>query len=429
MQNSIISDRLKPYLGPQIYTQFTQLAIQKECVNLGQGFPNYPSPQFLRQAISEEALVESLQYTSTSGLPRLLKSGAEFFSKHIGISIDSEKEISIGAGAQTILVSVFQAILNKGDEVICFDPSFDVYKPMIEFQGAKQIGIALKIGKWNNKEEMLRKFENGIFRQDKEDIWKIDLDSLKYHLNDKTKMIILNSPQNPNGKVYDQEELDQLADILENYPNVVICEDAAYHHLPFGDYEIFNYPRSISHKRLSKKTICVISAGKMFSATGLRVGFAIGPESIIKGVKAAQTYHLFCLNPIMQAATAKSLELCMDGQYFKEKRIFYEKQAQTLLKGLVESRLNLNYMVPSGGYFLLTDISNVEIPEQYFIHPDTKETLSRDFAFVYYLANEFGVVCIPMSPYYSDKRIGEKLVRWAFCKTDETIQEACRRLK
>ncbi|CAD8102209.1 unnamed protein product [Paramecium primaurelia] len=165
----------------------------------------------------------------------------------------------------------------------------------------------------------------------------------------------------------------------------------------------------------------------MFSATGLRVGFAIGNEDIIKGMKAAQTYHIFCLNPVNQTATARCLDYTADGLYFYSLRNLYQQQATKLLKGLIDSRLNFNYWVPQGGYFVVTDISNIDIPNKYFIQNDVKVT--RDFAFAHYMINEFGVVCIPCSPYYENKETGQNLVRWAFCKTDETISEAINRLK
>ncbi|CAD8066236.1 unnamed protein product [Paramecium sonneborni] len=165
----------------------------------------------------------------------------------------------------------------------------------------------------------------------------------------------------------------------------------------------------------------------MYSATGLRVGFGIGNEDIIKAMKAAQTYHIFCLNPIIQTATARCLDQTIDGIYFNTISKLYEQQSNKLLQGLIQSKLNFNYWIPSGGYFIVTDIQNIEIPQKYFIQNGIQVT--RDFAFVHYMINEFGVVCIPCSPYYENKEIGQNLVRWAFCKTDETLLEAIHRLK
>ncbi|CAD8177132.1 unnamed protein product [Paramecium octaurelia] len=429
MQDNIIADRMAPYLQLQMYAKFTQLAVKNSCVNMGQGFPNFPPPQFLRQAIAEEALTESLQYTITAGHPRLLKAAADFFEKHMGVKVDTAKEIVASSGAQSVLACVFQALLNPDDEVICFDPAFDFYRPLIEFQGAKHVGVPLKPGQLNSKASILNRFENGKIKFSKEDEWHLDYEYLEQRINAKTKMVILNSPQNPIGKVFSVEELDRLAEILEKHPQIIVCEDAAYHHVVFGGYQPFSYPRCFTHPKLKSKTVCVTSAGKMFSATGLRIGFAMGDEKYIKAIKSAQTYHNFCLNPVLQTATAKCLEQTIDGQYFTEIRDLYEEQSTMLLKGLLESRLNLHCWVPQGGYFLVTDISDVDIPEKYFKDDQDGHQLTKDFAFAYYMACEIGVVCIPCSPYFENKELGSRFVRWAFCKTTETIQDACNRLK
>ncbi|CAD8149363.1 unnamed protein product [Paramecium octaurelia] len=399
-----VSNRMLNYLEPQMYARFTILANQKGCVNLGQGFPNFPPPQFLREALSQEALTEQLQYTQTAGHPKLLNSASYFLEQRMGLKINIDKEIVVSSGAQSVLCCLMQGLLNPNDEVIVFDPAFDLYRPLIEFSGGKHIGVPIKPKVFNTKEMMQKRFQNGQFIYSDDDNWELDFQLIKKRI-----------------------EYDKLAEILEKHPNIVVCEDAAYHHITFGNNQPFIYPRCISHPKLKDRSICVISAGKMFSATGLRVGFAIGNENIIKGMKAAQTYHIFCLNPVNQTATARCLDQTADGIYFDSIRQLYEQQATKLLKGLIESRLNLNYWVPSGGYFIVTDISNIEIPNKYFIQNDVKVT--RDFAFAHYMINEFGVVCIPCSPYYENKETGQNLVRWAFCKTDETISEAINRLK
>ncbi|CAD8075446.1 unnamed protein product [Paramecium sonneborni] len=422
-----IANRMLNYLQPQMYAKFTMLANQKGCINLGQGFPNFPSPQMLRDALSEEAQTESLQYTMTAGHPKLLNSASQFFEKQIGCKFNVDKEIMVSSGAQAVLSCVMQGVLNPGDEVILFDPAFDLYRPMIEFQGAKHIGVPIIPKKLNAKQDILKRYKNGKFDYSNDDDWNLDFNYLERVINKKTKLVLLNSPMNPIGKMFSTEEYNQLADILDRYPQVVVCEDAAYHHITFGQYQPFNYPRCITHPRLKDRTVCVTSAGKMYSATGLRIGFAVGNEEIIKGLKAAQTYHIFCLNPVIQTATAKCLDQTQDGKYFNSIRDLYEEQANMLLKGLVDSRLNMNYWVPQGGYFIVTDISNIQIPEKYF--NDNGVRLTRDFAFAYYMINEFGVVCIPCSPYYENKQLGQNYVRWAFCKTTETIQEAINRLK
>ncbi|CAK64164.1 unnamed protein product (macronuclear) [Paramecium tetraurelia] len=425
-----VSNRMLNYLEPQMYARFTILANQKGCINLGQGFPNFPPPQFLREALSQEALTEQLQYTQTAGHPKLLNSAAYFLEQRMGLKINIDKEIVVSSGAQSVLCCLMQGILNPNDEPLVFlqkkqQICIDL---LIEFSGGKHIGVPIKPKVFNTK-------ENGQFIYSDEDKWELDFVQLEQSINQKTKLIILNSPMNPIGKYiftfiieyFNKDEYDKLAEILEKHPNIIVCEDAAYHHITFGNNQPFIYPRCITHPKLKDKSICVMSAGKMFSATGLRVGFAIGNENIIKGMKAAQTYHIFCLNPVNQTATARCLDQTADGIYFDSIRHLYEQQATKLLKGLVESRLNLNYWVPSGGYFIVTDISNVEIPNKYFTQNDVKVT--RDFAFAHYLINEFGVVCIPCSPYYENKETGQNLVRWAFCKTDETISEAINRLK
>ncbi|CAD8102211.1 unnamed protein product [Paramecium primaurelia] len=195
-----VSNRMLNYLEPQMYAKFTMLANQKGCVNLGQGFPNFAPPQFLREALSEEALTEQLQYTMTAGHPKLLNSAASFFYKRMGLQINIEKEIVVSSGAQSVLCCLMQGILNPNDEVIVFDPAFDLYRPLIEFSGGKHIGIPIKPKVLNNKEMMLKRYSNGQFIYSNDDEWEIDFTHLEQVINQKTKLIILNSPMNPIGK-------------------------------------------------------------------------------------------------------------------------------------------------------------------------------------------------------------------------------------
>ncbi|CAD8066235.1 unnamed protein product [Paramecium sonneborni] len=195
-----VANRMLNYLEPQMYTRFSILANQKGCVNLGQGFPNFPPPQFLREALSQESLTEQLQYTMTSGHPKLLNSIANFFEKRMALKINVDKEIVVSSGAQSVLCCLMQGTLNPHDEVIVFDPAFDLYRPLIEFSGGKHIGVPLKPKIKNTKEMMMKRSLDGQFICSNEDEWEIDYKYLEKVINYKTKLIIINSPMNPIGK-------------------------------------------------------------------------------------------------------------------------------------------------------------------------------------------------------------------------------------
>jgi len=273
------------------------------------------------------------------------------------------------------------------------------------------------------------------------DEWKIDFDLLKQKINSKTKLLILNTPNNPTGKILSYEELDEIVKIVKDFPNLYILSDEVYEHQIFDNYKTL--PR-MAHK-LYEKTISVMSAGKIFSATGIRIGWAIGPAKLIKQINSIHQYSSFCLFDPVQITVADCLDAANNeykGQssYNEWLRIHYANRRNLLLSEISKTEYfkNSNFFVPEGGFFTVVDISSEKVENKnYGFEEDNligekefKFDYTKDFEFCLNMANDKKVVAIPLTPFYTDenKHLGENYVRLAFCKEIKTLTTAFERL-
>ncbi|KAJ2920156.1 hypothetical protein MD484_g374, partial [Candolleomyces efflorescens] len=407
------SSRLKEgkALAQDVWSIFAAANLPADCINLGQGYMNFAPPKWVTEA-AKEALqsVAPNHYSHPRGRIRLREAIKAFYGPQLNRDLDVESEILVTSGANEGQYSVFTAFLEQGDEVIMFEPFFDQYLPSVTFNGGKPVYVPLHPPKDS-------KLKSSSCE------WAIDFDELRRAITPRTKMIIVNTPHNPVGKVFTKQELEGIASIAEEF-NLLVMSDEVYDCLVFDGKE---HVRIANLPGMWDRTVTVCSAGKAFAATGWRIGWLIGPAYIIQPTLAATTRIVFCSNSPLQEAAASGLEQAKERKFFETQLAEYAERRQILCDAF--DQLGLKYTVPEGSYFILLDISQVKFPEDY---PFPKSVLGRgrDFRACWFIAVEVGVSSIPVSEFYCEEHanIGEAYARFAFCKDVDTLKAAVQRL-
>ncbi|KAF8165207.1 pyridoxal phosphate-dependent transferase [Crassisporium funariophilum] len=424
------SSRLKEgrALALDVWSIFSQANLPADCINLGQGYMNFAPPKWVTDA-AEEALksVSPNHYSHPRGRIRLREAIKNFYGPQLNRNLDVESEILVTSGANEGQYAVFTAFLEQGDEVIMFEPFFDQFLPSVTFNGGKPVYVPLHPPK------------DSIDKPTSND-WTVDIEELRYvttlgtiiglmkfshrhAITSRTKMIIVNTPHNPIGKVFTRAELQAIADIAEEF-NLLVMADEVYDCLVYDGKE---HVRIATLPGMWDRTVTVGSAGKAFAATGWRIGWLIGPRSIIQPTLAASTRIVFCTNSPLQEAAACGLELAKEKRFFETQLVEYEERRAILCQAF--DQLGLKYSMPEGTYFVLLDISKVYFPEGYPF-PSTVLGRGRDFRACWFIAMEIGVSSIPVSEFYCEDHasIGEAYARFAFCKDVDTLRNAAERL-
>ncbi|KAK2606984.1 hypothetical protein N8I77_005698 [Diaporthe amygdali] len=381
-------------------------------INMGQGFFGYNPPKFILDA-AKEALdrVECNQYSPTKGRPRLKKAIADAYSPHWGRKLNPDTEVTITTGANEGMLSAFMAFIEPGDEVIIFEPFFDQYISNIEMPGGKIVYVPMHPPK------------EGAMKTSSAAEWTIDFDELERAVTPRTKMMVINTPHNPVGKVFSKAELQRIADIcLKN--NIIILSDEVYDRLY---YVPFTRIATLSPE-VEKITLTVGSAGKNFYATGWRVGWLMGPAELIQYVSAAHTR-------ICYSSVSPLQEACAVGFEKAEAEGFWDECVKDM-KGRVDrfnavfEELGLPYSEPEGGYFVMANFSKVKLPADYPFPPHVASR-PRDFKLAWFLIQEVGVAAIPPTEFYTDAnyKIVEDYLRFAVCKPDDVLETAKERLR
>ncbi|TDL29711.1 PLP-dependent transferase [Rickenella mellea] len=408
------SSRLKEgrALAQDVWSIYNAANLPADCINLGQGYMNFAPPQWVKDA-AEEALqtVAANHYSHPKGRLRLREAISNFYSPAFGKNLDVESEILVTSGANEGQYSVFTAFLEHGDEVIMFEPFFDQYLPSVTFNGGKPVYVPLHPPSKAN----LKATSND---------WTIDYDELRRAITPRTKMIIVNTPHNPVGKVFSRKELEEIAALATEF-NLLVMSDEVYDCLVFDGKE---HIRFANLPGMWDRTVSVYSAGKAFAATGWRVGWLIGPPAIIQPTLAASTRIVFCSNSPLQEAAAAGLEQARDRNFFETQAKEYEERRNVLLNAF--DKLGLTYTLPEGSYFVLLDISRLTWPDNYHF-PSSIDGRGRDFKACWFIATEIGVSSIPVSEFYCEEHchLGESFARFAFCKDLDTLRNAGERLQ
>lgn len=373
-----------PHIGTSIFTVMSKMATEYGAINLSQGFPNFPVDERLTDIVARLAKENVHQYLPMAGYPPLLSKIATLVKNSYNRTIQPETEILVTAGATQAIFTIIQALVNTADEVIILDPSYDCYEAPVLLCNAKPVRVALNDDYTPNWERIEKAFSS------------------------KTKMIIINNPHNPTGKILTESDFDALETVLQKYPDVIVLSDEVYEYITFEHSHISAHTR----EKLLDRCAMVSSFGKSFHVTGWKVGYLVAPESLMKEIKKVHQFLVFSVNSISQVAISEYLDLVSVkeiGKFYQEKRDYFRKLLQ-------HSRFEL--MPCEGTYFQVASYASI---------PMAIGTDENDIAFCKRLIIEHGVAAIPISTFYADGK-DLKLIRFCFAKDDATLEEAAKRL-
>lgn len=379
---SQVAKRLEKF-KTTIFTQMSMLAIKHGAINLGQGFPNFDGPEFVKEAAIQAIKEGKNQYARGYGVPELNSAIAARFKKDTGLEVDPEKEVTVTSGCTEAIAATMLGLINPGDEVIIFAPFYDSYEATLSMAGAKIKSITLHPPDF-----------------------AVPVDELKSAITKDTRAIMINTPHNPTGKMFSREELELIASLcIEN--DVLVFTDEVYDKLAFEAEHIC----MASLPGMYERTVTMNSIGKTFSLTGWKIGWAIAPPHLTWGFRQAHSFLTFATSTPMQWAASVALKA--PDTYFEELKRDYLMKKEILVEGLKAAGF---IVYPSSGtYFVVVD--------------HTPFGYENDVAFCEYLIREVGVVAIPTSVFYLDPEEGKNLVRFTFCKDEDTLRAAVKRMK
>jgi N-succinyldiaminopimelate aminotransferase len=364
--------------GTSIFTRWSALAERTGALNLGQGFPDEDGPAELLEAAVAAIRAGRNQYAPLAGVPALRESIAAHQARFYGLAVDPEQGVQVTFGATEAIAAALLGLLERGDEVVLIDPAYDAYEAAVAMAGGVRRSVALRPPDW-----------------------ALDPDALRAAIGPRTRALILNTPHNPTGKVFSRAELEEIAAACREHDLVAIA-DEVYEHLVFEGEHV---PLA-TLEGMAERTLTVSSLGKTFSCTGWKVGWATGPPELVAAVAAAKQHLTFAGATPFQHAGAVALALADD--WYAAFAAGLRERRDRLCAGL--SAAGLEALVPAGTYFAMA-----------LVDGDGAE-------FCRELPERCGVVAIPSGAFYADPETGRRLVRFAFCKRPEVIDEAARRL-
>ncbi|MCP4658359.1 MAG: pyridoxal phosphate-dependent aminotransferase [bacterium] len=376
-----LSSRLQGF-GTTIFTEMTQLAQEHQAVNLGQGFPDFDGPEFIKEAAIQAIRDGHNQYCRMTGIPELNRAIAEHQRRFYDLDYDPDAEVTVMSGATEAIFATLQAICEVGDEVVIFEPFYDSYRASIAMAGARERVVTL----WAPE-------------------FRFDPEELERAITPKTRAILLNTPHNPTGKVYSRAELEQVAELCRRHQLLAIT-DEVYEHLVFDGEHL---PLA-TLPGMRERTVTISSTGKTFSFTGWKIGYTCAPPAISAALRTVHQFVTFCNSAPFQPAMAKALSA--GDEYYDQFVTDYRERRDRLCRGLAE--VGFGVLPPAGTYFVLADIRPLG-------HDD-------DVAFCRMLPERVGVAAIPPTAFYNNQAAGRHLVRFAFCKTPAVLDEGIRRL-
>ncbi|CAM1343396.1 methionine aminotransferase [Tenacibaculum amylolyticum] len=368
-----------PNTRASIFSVMSQLANKHNAINLSQGFPNFPvDPRLLD--ISERLLTENIhQYTSMAGLPSLLVKIALLTEKHYQRRVNTTTEMLVTSGATQGIYTAINALVSKGDEVLILDPSYDSYEPSVLVAGGKPVRVSLN------------------------DDYSPNFNRIETAITSNTKLMVINNPHNPTGKIWSEADFKALETILEKHSQVLLLSDEVYEYISFKHSHISVNTRP----KLRNRAIIASSFGKSLHVTGWKVGYLIAPEELMKEIKKIHQFLVFSVNSISQHVIAEYLDI-VD---FNEVAKMYARKKRLFQDALKNSRFKV---LPSEGtYFQVVNYSTI--------------SKQNDMDFAKELITKYGVAAIPISVFYKDAT-DKHMLRFCFAKTDETLIEAAKKL-
>ena len=378
MSNFKVSIHSKlPTVKTSIFSIMSGLAAKENALNLSQGFPNFESDSKLIALVNKAMVNGKNQYAPMPGILSLREAIAEKIFNLYGVAYNPESEITITAGATQAIFTAIAAVVHKDDEVIIFKPAYDCYEPTIELFGGKAISVQL------NPED-----------------FSIDWQKLKGLITDKTKIIIINSPHNPSGRILSKSDMQQLEALLKN-TNILLLSDEVYEHIIFDGEK---HQSAALFPALAERAFIVASFGKTFHNTGWKVGYCVAPTYLTEEFRKVHQFNVFSVNHPTQVALAEYLK---NPNHYLELGGFYQQKRDLFLSLLKDSRFN--FKPSKGTYFQLLNFSKI--------------TDESDIDFAIKLTKEKKIASIPISV-FNESGLDTKVLRFCFAKTDETIKKA-----
>jgi len=383
MGKEVAVEGLRPF-GTSIFTEMSVLANTHGAVNLSQGFPDFDGPREIRAMAADAILRGPNQYVLSHGIPELRRAVTRKMKRFYGIEVDANDEVTVTSGATEGLCATFFGILEPGDEVILLEPFFDVYPPVASMAHARIRYVSL---------------EGPDFTLPKEKLAKT--------FGPRTKAIVINNPQNPCCKVFTREELTFIGELCVKHDAYAIG-DEVYEHLVYDGRE---HVTLLDVPGLRDRAFVISSTAKTFSMTGWKVGYVIAAPELSRAVRMSHQFITFCGQSALQEAMALAIDF--PDSYYTGLLADYVKRRDRLSEALND--MGFDVYPPEGSYYLLINITSLGFDD--------------DVAFCRMLPEEAGVAAIPCSCFWDHRRRGRELVRFCFCKKDETLDEAIKRLK
>jgi len=390
-----LSNRAKHFLSDKV-SHFTESVIREMtrqamvygAVNLAQGFPDFAAPTEIKQAARAAIESDVNQYAITWGAKSLRDAIARQMGVWQGITVDPEKEITVCCGSTEAMISTLLAVCNAGDEVVIFEPFYENYGPDAVLSGARPLFVKLSPPASDGGE------------------WTFDEKELRAAFDRHTKAIILNTPNNPTGKVFTRGELELIRDLCVEF-DVLAITDEIYEHILYDGTEHISMA---SLEGMRERTVTINGMSKTYSVTGWRVGWAVGPEKITNAIRKVHDFLTVGAPAPLQAAGTVALSL--PAEYYRKLAEGYRVRRDHLIPALKAA--GFRCFRPRGAYYVMTDISEFGFED--------------DVEFTKYLVKEIGVAAVPGSSFYRDARDGARQLRFAFCKKLETLDRAAEKL-
>jgi methionine aminotransferase len=373
-----------PRVGTTIFTLMSQLAQDHNAINLGQGFPDFAAPEPLVEALARAARQGRNQYAPMAGLPELREAIAVKIEACYGARVDPGSEITVTSGGSEAIFDAVHAVVRPGDEVVLLDPCYDCYEPAVELAGGVPLHVPLDPTSF-----------------------AVDWQAVEAAITPRTRMLLINTPHNPSGAVFDAADIAALHGLIERHPRLLLLSDEVYEHMVFDG---LGHESVLRHPRLAERSFAVSSFGKTYHCTGWKLGYAVAPAALAAEFRKVHQYNTFCSFTPGQVAVAHMLRAHAD--HHRELPAFYQAKRDAF-RGLLE-RTRLRPLPVAGGYFQLVDYSDVSDLD--------------DAAFCRWITVEHGVAAIPLSPFYREPPRAQRLVRLCFAKDTATLEAAVERL-
>ncbi len=366
-----------------VIREMTRLADRHGAVNLAQGFPDFPAPEALKRAACDAILADVNQYATTWGARPLREALARKYRKYNRMNVDPDKHVTVCCGATEAMISALLAVINPGDEAVIFEPHYENYGPDVILSGATPRFVHLH-----------------------EPDWTFDEKELARAFNKRTKAIIINTPNNPTGKVFSREELEFIARLCRKWDALAITDEVYEHIVYEGEHHSM-----ATLDGMADRTITTSALSKTFSVTGWRLGYCVAPEGISGAIRKVHDFLTVGAAHPLQVAAAHLMD--HPGRLFEDLSREYLERREVFYPGLVEADFRPT-LKPRGAYYVMCDISRFGFP--------------NDTDFARWLVKDGGIAVVPGSSFYVDPRQGYNKVRFAFCKKIETLKAAVRRL-